>query len=199
VSDESREPISDAAEWQRALSGDGRAFGILFDRHRDRVYRAALRRLSTPSDAEDAVAATFLELWRRRAHVRIVDDSVLPWLLTVAVNVTRNLNRYRHRHAAFLLRLPPSPQEPSAEEVAVDELERYERQAHASSLLHALPAADAKILELTLVEGLRIDAAADVLGISPQAARKRLSRARQRARTLSNARNAVAQSKEAQS
>ncbi|WP_396133584.1 RNA polymerase sigma factor [Arthrobacter sp. 1088] len=44
-------------------------------------------------DAEDATAAAFLELWRRREGVRLVDGSILPWLLVTTTNTARNLQR----------------------------------------------------------------------------------------------------------
>lgn len=51
---------------KQASAGDGDAFARLFRRHRDRVFRHTLRLASTPSDAEDLVALTFAEVWRRR-------------------------------------------------------------------------------------------------------------------------------------
>lgn len=179
-------PDSDEALWALARDGDGRAFATLYDRHRDRLFRAAVRSVSTPADAEDAVAATFLELWRRRADARVVEGSLLPWLLTVLFNVSRNLARFRRRHAAFLLHLPAPSVEPSAEEVAVAQLERIDQQSRATRLMRALTPADARILELVVVEELPLAAAAAALGISPDAAKKRLSRARQRARDLAS-------------
>ena len=67
--------------WARACAGDGGAFGVLFDRHHGRVRRHAARLVEDATDVDDVAAAAFLELWRRRRQVRIVDDSVLPWLL----------------------------------------------------------------------------------------------------------------------
>ncbi|MGB3910709.1 MAG: sigma factor [Pseudolysinimonas sp.] len=78
---------ADAAEWARAVDGDGEAFGRIFDRHRDRVLRHGLRLAPTTNDADDLVAITFFEAWRNRERVRVVDGSVLPWLLVTATNV----------------------------------------------------------------------------------------------------------------
>ena len=67
------EQTSEEAErWAAALAGSSEAFTWLFDLHRDRVYRQALRMLGSVHDAEDVTAAAFLELWRRR------DDVSLP-------------------------------------------------------------------------------------------------------------------------
>ena len=54
-------------------AGQGEAFGRIFDRHRDRVFRHGLRLVEGVSDADDLVAITFLEAWRRRDDLRVVD------------------------------------------------------------------------------------------------------------------------------
>lgn len=111
---------SDSALWDRSLAGDGDAFGVLFDRHRDRVFRHACRLAQTRHDAEDVVAAAFLELWRRRAEVRLVDGSVLPWLLVTSTNLGRNVARGTRRYRQLLERLPRLLDQPDAAEVAFD-------------------------------------------------------------------------------
>jgi RNA polymerase sigma factor (sigma-70 family) len=112
--------------------------------------------------------------------------------LTVLLNVTRNLNRFRRRHSKFLQRLPAPATEPSAEEVAIAELVRIEQQTRASRLLESLSPSDARILELAIVEELPLATIAEVLGISVDAAKKRVSRARQRARELARPNISVA-------
>ena len=73
--------------WSRARNGDALAFAAIFDLHRDRVFRQAVRLLDSPPDAEDVCASAFLELFRRRDDVRIVNGSVLPWLLVTTANL----------------------------------------------------------------------------------------------------------------
>jgi RNA polymerase sigma-70 factor (ECF subfamily) len=73
--------VGDSGLWSRGVDGNGSAFGELFDIHHDRVFRHAYRLVENRHDAEDVTATAFLELWRRRADVRLVDGSVLPWLL----------------------------------------------------------------------------------------------------------------------
>src|SRR5690606_26350015 len=85
-------------------AGEGRAeaFAALFDRHVDRVHRHARRLAPTEADAEDVTAATFLEAWRLRRRIRIVDGSAIAWLLVTATNVARNASRSRRRHERML-------------------------------------------------------------------------------------------------
>ncbi|MGY4541330.1 DNA-directed RNA polymerase specialized sigma24 family protein [Arthrobacter sp. UYNi723] len=68
----------DEGLWRQSLLGQGDAFGVLYDRHRDRVFRHAYRLCGNHHDGEDIMAGAFLELWRRRKHVRVVEGSILP-------------------------------------------------------------------------------------------------------------------------
>jgi RNA polymerase sigma factor (sigma-70 family) len=163
---------ADAAEWARAVDGDGEAFGRIFDRHRDRVLRHGLRLAPTPSDADDLVAITFFEAWRNRARVRVVDGSVLPWLLVTATNVARNLRRSATRYAALLDRLPPGEQGPDPADSAA---------AHdVATHLGRLSLADRQVLTLCVLEGYSEKDAAAALGVAPGTVKSRLARARRR-------------------
>jgi RNA polymerase sigma factor (sigma-70 family) len=170
---------SEAQLWQRSQRGDGSAFGQIFDKHRGRLFLAALRIAPTRSDAEDLVASTFLELWRAGDRVRVVNDSLLPWMLVTLSNLGRNAARTQSRHRRFIATMPP----PMFENVALDEVEELHSQREAMALLRALPQKDAAILALTALEGYSTSDAAAALGISAEAARTRLSRARQRAQS----------------
>lgn len=79
--------VSDEVLWCQVVNGDGDAFGILFDRHHDRVWRHATKVLGQPHVAEDVTAVVFYEAWRRRASIRMVNDSILPWLLVTTNNL----------------------------------------------------------------------------------------------------------------
>src|SRR5918997_2096032 len=96
-------PDEDVALWAAARDGDPEAFAELYHRHADPVWRHAHRLTSSPTVAEDVLAATFLTTWRRRADVQIVGNSLRPWLLAVAGNEARTERRRMHR------RDPPLP------------------------------------------------------------------------------------------
>lgn len=176
----------DAARWAAACAGDGEAFGRVFDEHRDRVFRHALRLVDTVADAEDVTAAAFLELWRRRTDVRLVDGSVLPWLLVTASNIARNLRRSTFRYRRLLDRLPRT-------EHALDPADHMDVISPSlASALRRLPTRDLQLVTLVIVEDVALADAATVLGITPGAAKVRLHRARTRLRTHLTAPSAVA-------
>jgi RNA polymerase sigma factor (sigma-70 family) len=163
---------TDDADWPLALAGQGEAFGRVFDRHRDRVYRHVFRLVATPADADDAVAITFLEAWRNRERVRFVNGSVLPWLLVTATNVSSTLRRSARRHRALLDRLP-------ADTVAPDHAEALD-DGDAQHALRSLSTADQRVITLCVLEGLAEREAAAVLGVPVGTVKSRLSRAKAR-------------------
>jgi RNA polymerase sigma-70 factor (ECF subfamily) len=178
-----RSSEDEPAAWSAALNNDGDAFAAIFDLHRDRVFRHALRMTSNVHDAEDVTAATFLELWRRRSSVRVVDGSVLPWLLVTTTNLARNLARGIRRHRALIAALPRSEGARSAEDVALEHIEEKRIAARLREALITLSPSDAALITLTMFEHYSPAQAAIALGISDGAARTRLHRARTRMAT----------------
>jgi RNA polymerase sigma factor (sigma-70 family) len=166
------ETTSDAADWSAAVAGDGEAFGRIFDRHRARVRRHSARLVDTDADAEDVVAVTFFEAWRRRSAVRITDGSVLPWLLVTATNVSHNARRSARRYRAMLHQLPPARHAP-------DIAERFDG-GEATLALRRLSLADRQVLVLCVLEGFSEREAAAALSIATGTVKSRLSRARAR-------------------
>lgn len=120
---------TDRAVWSAVLDGDGRSFGLIFDRHRDRVFRHLLWAGAEPSDAEDLTATVFLELWRKRASARVVDESLLPWLLATATNVSRNSARAKRRYRRLLSALPLPASETDPVQLAEDRIAFKDRAA----------------------------------------------------------------------
>lgn len=168
--------------WTRSLRGDSAAFGELFDKHRDRVFRHAFRLIGNVHDTEDAVAAVFLELWRRRNHVRVVDGSILPWLLVTTTNTCRNMKRAARRHRTFIEGLPRHPDSLLAKE---ELLRHHPLDSVDESLivaLRTLSPTDMQLFALVNLEGYPISEAAAVLGLSTAAAKTRLHRSRVRLR-----------------
>ena len=93
---------ADTDLWRKCTAGDADAFGVLFDRHTDVVFRYSPSRCGSWHDAEELVSITFLEAWRQRNRLRPEGDTVLPWPLGVATNANRHRASGSRRHADFL-------------------------------------------------------------------------------------------------
>lgn len=167
----------EAALWLRSLNGDGEAFGRVFDRHRGRVFRHAYRLCGERHDAEDVMSAAFLELWRRRDSVRLVEGSVLPWLLVTTTNLARNSKRSVFRYRRLLSSLPRTEDvsQVTGESVFLDAME-----SDVANALRTLNALDMQLVSLVVFEDCTLAAAAAVLNLTPGAAKTRMHRARQR-------------------
>ncbi len=177
------ESAPDSALWLEAISGTERAFVTIFDRYRARIFRAAFRRTNNVGDAEEVVAIVFLEAWRLRKRVRIVDGSLLPWLLTVTTNVTSNLSRSQRRYARMIAQLPP-PNEQEDHAVHIDELlDGRDRARAITAALGALAPGDRAVVELCLIEELAMSDAATALDLPIGTVKSRLHRARGQLRT----------------
>ncbi|MEV0232543.1 sigma-70 family RNA polymerase sigma factor [Nonomuraea sp. NPDC050786] len=142
----------------------------------------ALRRCSDPDDAADVVAETFMVAWRRIEEVPKGDEARL-WLFGVARNVLANQRRGERRHeqrtAALRAQLAATPlvAEPPGEDLS-----------QLGRVFRALSEDDKELLALVAWERLDPGQIARVLGISRNATRVRLYRARKRfARGLAEA------------
>ena len=176
--------IDEPSVLERVNAGDPDAFGALFDLHHDRVFRQAIRLTSSIHDAEDVTAVVFLEAWRRRDAMSVVNGSVVGWLLVMTNFVFRNYARASRRYREGLQQLPPPEYAPDHADVVDDRIDRDSRRAALRSALATLPRRDQDILTLCVLEELSTAEAAEALGIAPGTVKSRLSRAKTRLAAL---------------
>ena len=147
-------------------------FELLFQEHYPRVLGYGLRRTS-PQEAHDVAAETFLVAWRR---LESIPPEPLPWLLSVARKTLANKKRSEGRRAALerRLRSEPSgvPGSDPADDVAATE--------GLLTALRELSEKDRETLLLVAWDGLGPNEAATVLGCSRSTFSVRLHRARRR-------------------
>lgn len=172
---------SDEADaWSRARNGDPDAFTSFFDTHRDRVFGHALRLVRQPHDAEDITAIVFLEAWRRRDAVRVVDGSIIAWLLVTANNTAHNFERSRRRHRGALARMSEPGHEADHADHVADDLDNRERDRRVRDAFATLSTADQNVITLCVLEELPLAEAARTLGVPLGTVKSRLSRAKRR-------------------
>jgi RNA polymerase sigma-70 factor (ECF subfamily) len=87
---------SDRELLQMHVDGDPDAFGVLFQRHRDRLWAVALRTLGDPEEAADALQEAMIAAFRRASSFR-GESAVTTWLHRIVVNAA--LDRMRRRAA----------------------------------------------------------------------------------------------------
>jgi RNA polymerase sigma-70 factor (ECF subfamily) len=99
-----------------AKAGNGAALGLLLERHRPRLFAAALHMLGYRTDAEDAVQETCLAAVQHIGSVRD-PDAAGAWLNTVLRRACLQLERRRRSSEVLTDSVPDRPDErPGAEE-----------------------------------------------------------------------------------
>jgi len=79
-----------AATWalvRAAQRGDGEAFGKLYDRYVDSVYRFVYYRVNDRALAEDFTSETFLRALRRISTINYQGRDIGAWFITIARNI----------------------------------------------------------------------------------------------------------------
>lgn len=137
----------------------------------DPIRRYALRR-TDPDTADDVLADTLLVVWRRLDDVP--PDGQLPWCYAVAAKSLANINRSVRRQrnlAQRIVQLDRPTDTVDAVELPDPEVQRA---------LATLRPDDRELLRLWAWEDLAPADIATVLGLTPNAVRIRLHRARRR-------------------
>jgi RNA polymerase sigma-70 factor (ECF subfamily) len=82
----------------RARGGEAEAFGLLYDRYVELVYRYVYYRVGSHAVAEDLTSDTFLRALRRMSDFSWQGKDFGAWLVTIARNlVTDHFKSSRHR------------------------------------------------------------------------------------------------------
>lgn len=177
------QPASSDGELLFRLSrGDEPAYRLLHDRHQASVYRVALVLMRTTWDAEEVAATAFFELWRKRDTVRLVDDSVLPWLLATTSYAAKNKLRSGRRYQRLLSRIPHDDDVPDHADEVARAMDTLKISADVREALMQLHPKEASVVILCVVHELPMHEAAVALGIPEGTVKSRLSRVKARLR-----------------
>ena len=151
---------------RRHVKGDTDAFGLLFTRHKDRLWAVAVRTLGDPEEAADALQDAMISAFRQASGFR-GDSAVTTWLHRIVVNAC--LDRLRRRAArptvsglderamAALSPGQPGPDAGTGADTALD----------VRAALRTLPPDQQAALVLVDMLGYSVADTAEVLGISP--------------------------------
>ena len=93
----------------RVQTGDRRAFDVLVDRYKGRLYSFILRMVKDPTLAEELTQETLIRVFIHAEKYREI-ARFSTWIFTIATNLVRNRMRKRSRRP-HLLSLNPAPDE----------------------------------------------------------------------------------------
>ncbi len=169
------------------VAGDAEAFGLLFARHRDRLWAVALRTTGDPESAADGLQDGLIAAFRRAGSFR-GDAAVTTWLHRVIVNAC--LDRLR---AAKVRRAEPLPDDldeggrgsvVTANDTTDELLDpaehglRSERRAHVLAALQQISAEQRAALVLVDMEGYPVAEVAQILDCAEGTVKSRCARGR---------------------
>jgi RNA polymerase sigma-70 factor (ECF subfamily) len=166
--------MTDERLLNRASRGDEAAFLLLYERHRDAVFRFAYRLLGSTGLAEDITQDCFLSLLRQPLKFDSSRASLRTYLLAAA----RNLSSKHFRHAGSEL-LVEEPRLPVGAE-PLRQLLDEELSSEVQRAVESLPPLQREALVLFEFEELSLAEIAEIVGADTGAVKARLHRARQR-------------------
>ncbi len=175
--------LDDKALLGAHVDGDQEAFGVLFTRHRDRLWAVALRTTGNPEDAADALQEALIAAFRRAGSYR-GEAAVTTWLHRIVVNAC--LDRIRRRKVRLAEPLPDDIDEyagrgstlTAAPDDPAESALGTERRAAVLAALETLPADQRAALVLVDMEGYSIEETARILECAPGTIKSRCSRGR---------------------
>jgi len=167
---------SELALVERLRAGDTAAFDAIHAAFNARLYGFLARLARSRDIAEDLLEETWLRFVTHADRLR-ADTRLGPWLFTVARNVHITWCRARavERRAAATLDLWPAE---SAAESPFAQTAGHELGRRLEHALASLSVDAREVLLLVGVEGMTPSEAAAVCGVTPEAMRQRLKRAR---------------------
>jgi RNA polymerase sigma-70 factor (ECF subfamily) len=193
LADMNAEAIQDADLVRRFNTGDEDSFVEIMNRHRSRIFAAAMGLLHNQADAEEIVQDTFVRAHRGFARFR-GDCSVATWLHRIAVNLARNRYWYffrRRRQSTLSLDAALGEQDGATFSDLVSTAEPdpsqgsslNEFQAAVDRCMARLDPSYRRILTMRTVLDQSYEEIAAALGINVGTVKSRIARARERLRT----------------
>jgi RNA polymerase sigma-70 factor (ECF subfamily) len=153
----------------RRAQTDAQAFGALYDRYVQRVYRYCYYRTSSASDAEDLTAQVFLTALEALPRYR-QDGHFAAWLFSIARRKVADFHRRRPQAALEESVLPPIHTD-----LAMD-LETSQRRERLLQRIRLLAEDEQELIHLRYVAELSFGEMANALQRKEEAVKKSLYR-----------------------
>jgi RNA polymerase sigma factor (sigma-70 family) len=170
---------SDAEAIGRSL-GDPAAFGLVFERHFALLYRFISLRVGEEL-AADLASETFAIAFRRRVDYDRTRPDARPWLVGIAINLTRQQWRRERRLKRALVRFPRERCE-QPHEAAADKLDALASAPVLRNVLRELPRKDRDLLLLFACMEFSYGEIAEALSLPIGTVRSRIHRLRRKLR-----------------
>ncbi|MEV0216507.1 sigma-70 family RNA polymerase sigma factor [Micromonospora sp. NPDC050695] len=153
----------------RAQAGDVEAFGLVYDRYVDEVFRFVSRRVTDRQMAEDLTSETFVRALRNLAAYRRPGGDFGAWLTTIARNLVANHHAsYRQRIEVPVADIRDATQVGQVDDAAQTAMDRLTHEALLASV-EQLVEHQRQCIVLRFLRELSIEETAEVMGRTPGA------------------------------
>lgn len=161
----------EAALVKRAADGDADAFGALYLRHLDAIYRYVRFRVGNARDAEDLTEQVFLKAWEALPNYRQRGLPFASWLYRIAHNTVVDFHRRPSPEVPLAAADHPvagsGSQGPGALETVIQESEV----TALADAIRKLPEEQQQVIVLRFIEGLSHAEVARIINKSQGACR----------------------------
>lgn len=166
-------PFSEKELFDRIATGDEKAFRVLFERYKTKLYYFILHFVKSEAAAEEMVQETFLRIWTNRYALDRIEDPG-SYLFIAAKN--RSLNHIRRtileREFQASLREDSLADNATEEQLLFNESRRLIQAAVAR-----LSPQQQQVYQLAREEGLTREEVASLMGIAPNTVKNHLAAA----------------------
>lgn len=179
---------SDIELMDKIRQGDMTAFGLLYARYADLIYRHILVRVNSSFDADDIFQSFFLNLWEKRDSIQIntsVKGYLLTWLKNFILNTIREEQIRTKYHTQGQENWTEAHDYTWTQIVATDLDEKLKK------VVAQFPPRLQTIYLLSREENLTIKEIAERLSLSKQTVKNQLTEALRRLRTESGKKNFI--------
>jgi RNA polymerase sigma-70 factor (ECF subfamily) len=156
--------------------GDSSAMQRLYNRHRVRVFRFAVRLVGDATSAEDVVSEAFIEVWRQADRFER-RSSVSTWIMSIARFKALSVRRRRQE-----IEIDEKLAETMADHTATPEqtVLEMDRSAQIRACLTELSPDHREIIDLVYYHDKTIDEVAEIVGVPKNTVKTRMFYARKR-------------------
>jgi RNA polymerase sigma-70 factor (ECF subfamily) len=146
----------------QSQQGDGNAFGLLYDRYAEAVYRYIYYRVGDRTLAEDFTSETFLRALRSIGHLSYQGRDVGAWFTTIARNIVFDHSKSARNRLEVVTGDPIETGEevPSTESAVLANLTSQRLVA----AVNRLSAEQRECIVLRFMQGLSVNETAEVMG-----------------------------------
>jgi RNA polymerase sigma-70 factor, ECF subfamily len=170
------EATADEALIAAIAAGDERAMRTLYNRHRVRVFRFAIRLVDDAASAEDVVSEAFIEVWRQADRFE-GRSSVSTWIMSIARFKALSVRRRRQETELDGKLVETVADQSSSPEQIVLEMDRS---AQLRACLTQLSPDHREIIDLVYYHDKTIEEVAEIVGVPKNTVKTRMFYARRR-------------------